>query len=121
MKIGVYGGSFDPIHVGHMNVATQAIDQLGLDLLVMVPTGASVSNHDKTTQATPIQRYQMCRLAAMGFSPKSYVHVSDVETYTEEPVQTVQTLRKLIDRNYLDFVDTVTESHEWWFIHGAVS
>mgnify|MGYP000355456032 CR=1 FL=1 len=43
-KIGVYGGSFDPIHLGHIELAKQARDQLGLDKLLFVPVKPFFAN-----------------------------------------------------------------------------
>ena len=43
MKIGIYGGTFDPIHRGHITAAQAAAQQLGLDLLLLIP--ASIPPH----------------------------------------------------------------------------
>ncbi|MBR5217874.1 MAG: adenylyltransferase/cytidyltransferase family protein, partial [Oscillospiraceae bacterium] len=43
MKIGIYGGSFNPIHRGHLTAAKSAAEQLGLDKLFLIP--ASVPPH----------------------------------------------------------------------------
>ena len=40
-KIGIYGGSFDPVHYGHLNVAKSAVDRLGLDRLIVIPANVS--------------------------------------------------------------------------------
>ena len=41
MKVGIYGGSFDPVHYGHVNIAKTAVADLGLDRLVVVPAAVS--------------------------------------------------------------------------------
>lgn len=62
MKIGIYGGSFDPIHNGHIYVAESAIKQCHLDKLLMMP---SFNSPNKTgwQMTDSIHRIQMCKLA----------------------------------------------------------
>lgn len=60
MKIGLYGGSFDPIHVGHMTVA-KAAKEFGLDKVIFIPTGNMP--HKSGCAATAQQRVEMLRLA----------------------------------------------------------
>lgn len=47
MKLGIYGGSFDPVHYGHLNVAKSAIERLALDKLVVVPANVSPFKTDR--------------------------------------------------------------------------
>ena len=63
MKTGIYGGSFNPIHRGHLTAAMSAARQLGLDRLFLIP--ASVPPHKKLSadSATPQQRLEMAVLA----------------------------------------------------------
>ena len=62
MKIGLYGGTFDPIHHGHLILARQAVEQLGLDRLVFIPAAQSPF---KTGQALTAcrHRFDMLKLA----------------------------------------------------------
>ena len=53
MKIGIFGGSFDPIHKGHLLVASEAIKSLDLDCLYFVPANKNPFKKDK--QATYIE------------------------------------------------------------------
>lgn len=46
-KIGIYGGSFDPVHYGHLNVAKSAIDRLALDKLIVIPANVSPFKTDR--------------------------------------------------------------------------
>ena len=41
MNIGIYGGSFNPVHFGHVNVARRAIEDLALDKLLVIPANVS--------------------------------------------------------------------------------
>ncbi|MGZ5020922.1 MAG: nicotinate-nicotinamide nucleotide adenylyltransferase, partial [Chthoniobacterales bacterium] len=50
-KIGIYGGTFDPIHHGHLILAREALEKLGLEQIIFVP--AAVSPHKMTKTSAP--------------------------------------------------------------------
>ena len=87
-RIGIYGGTFNPPHVGHIRAAEYAISALRLDRLMLIP--ACISPHKTLPESspTPQQRLEMLRLAA---SPTD-IEVSDIElnrggvSYTYETV-----------------------------------
>lgn len=87
-RVGIFGGTFDPIHLGHLIVAEQARDRLRLDRIVFVP--ARVPPHKRGAVAGAEHRYRMTCLAA-GDNPG--FEVSDVELRREGPSYTVDTLR----------------------------
>jgi len=90
-RIGILGGTFDPIHLGHLIPATYACNHLSLDHLLLVPSASPV--HRPLHQpAAAAQRLAMCRLAAAALPP---FDVSDVEVARSEPSYTVLTLRDL--------------------------
>ena len=62
-RIGIYGGTFDPIHRGHLAAAQAAVQQLGLDLLLLIP--ASIPPHKALPEggADAAQRLEMATLA----------------------------------------------------------
>jgi nicotinate-nucleotide adenylyltransferase len=65
MKLGLYGGSFDPVHLGHLLVAQAAMEELGLDRLYFVPAAQSPFKPDN--QPTPAsERVRLLRLALAG-------------------------------------------------------
>ena len=68
MRVGVYGGSFDPPHVGHLILAADAVRNLELDLLLFVPASTQPFKADRTGTATPEQRAAMVNLAISGTS-----------------------------------------------------
>jgi nicotinate-nucleotide adenylyltransferase len=87
LKIGLFGGAFDPIHHGHMQVAQTVYDELGLDKLFFIPSFASLDN--KLIQAFPLDRVTMCKLVTehhLGFE------VSDFEINQKNPVYTKDTI-----------------------------
>lgn len=65
MKVGIFGGTFDPPHVGHLLAASDAIDALGLDRLVFVPNARQPLKAN-TEQSSPTDRLAMVRLAISG-------------------------------------------------------
>ncbi len=91
MRVGIYGGTFSPVHHGHVAAARAFMEQMWLDILYVMPTG--VSPH-KIMQgdATPHDRLEMCRLA---FADMDGVIVSDMEIKREGKSYTVDTLRAM--------------------------
>lgn len=75
MKIGIYGGSFDPVHVGHVNAALTFKEELSLDKIIVIP--AYQPPHKKGLAMTPSEhRMNMCNLA---FGKLEGFEVSDIE------------------------------------------
>ena len=66
MRVGVYGGSFDPPHAGHLILASDALKNLELDLLLFVPASTQPFKADRTGTASPEQRAAMVELAIGG-------------------------------------------------------
>jgi nicotinate-nucleotide adenylyltransferase len=66
VRIGVYGGSFDPPHIGHRVLAVDAAEALDLDRLFVVPTGVQPLKTEKTDGASAEHRVAMARLAFAG-------------------------------------------------------
>lgn len=64
MKIGIYGGSFNPPHLGHMAAAKAAVEELGLDRLLIVPTCDPPHKKLPEGSATPAQRLEMVSIMA---------------------------------------------------------
>jgi nicotinate-nucleotide adenylyltransferase len=88
MKLGVLGGTFDPIHNGHVAAAEAAQRTLGLDAITLVPSHIPPHRHDPVG-ATGEQRYEMTQLAATGHPGWS---VSRIELDREGPSFTYDTL-----------------------------
>ncbi len=65
MRIGIYGGSFDPVHIGHMILAESAREQAGLDRVVFMPAAAPPHKPDRIL-ADGGHRLEMLRLATSG-------------------------------------------------------
>jgi nicotinate-nucleotide adenylyltransferase len=65
MKIGLFGGSFDPVHLGHLLVARTAVEELGLDRLYLIPAAQSPFKLE-SQHAPPAARLRWLRLALAG-------------------------------------------------------
>lgn len=87
-KIGIMGGTFDPIHFGHLLAAEESHRELGLSEVVFVPTGYPPHKDDL---AGPEHRYAMTLLATAGIS---YFSVSRMEIDRKASSHTVDTLRE---------------------------
>jgi nicotinate (nicotinamide) nucleotide adenylyltransferase len=99
VHIGVFGGTFDPIHSGHLAIARQARHACALDQVVFMPAAAhpgKPSGHG----ASATQRLAMVRLAIAGVA---WLSVCDHEITRRPPVYTVDTLRWLTGRSRAAF------------------
>lgn len=94
MRIGVLGGTFDPIHEGHLAAARAAIDCASLDRVLVIPT--AVPPHRPPAVAGAEDRLEMARLAT---AEDGRFEVSDMELRREGASFTVDTLRELHGRN----------------------
>lgn len=108
MRIGVLGGTFDPIHVGHLWMAEAARDQLRLDLVYLVPAGRPPHKQGQPTSPYG-DRLAMARLAAAGVPG---LEVSELERDPEQPSFTLDTLARIAERH---------EGAELWLVLGGDS
>jgi nicotinate-nucleotide adenylyltransferase len=96
VRIGVFGGTFDPPHVGHLLMATDAREALDLDRLIFVPAGAQPFKVDTPPVASGQDRLEMVRLAVA--DDANYV-VDDAEINRKGLSYTVDTLEHLAVRH----------------------
>ena len=92
-SVGVLGGAFNPPHLGHLLLAQEAVHDLGLDELILVPTGIAPHKEIEPEPGADV-RLEMARLAAEGVDR---VSVSDVEVRREGPSFAFRTLELLAD------------------------
>ncbi len=90
-RIGIYGGTFNPPHLGHLRAAQYAVEALQLDRLLLIPTGVS-PHKDMAAGAIAQDRLEMVRRAAVGLDK---IQVSDLELRRGGRSYTVDTLRAL--------------------------
>src|SRR5476651_1713120 len=77
LRLGIYGGTFDPVHHGHLLLARDALEQLGLDAVLFVPASRSPFKAHKA-HATDAQRVAMLRLALKG-EPRFWLSRCEVD------------------------------------------
>jgi len=90
MKLGLFGGSFDPVHLGHLLVAQAAVEELGLDRLFFIPAAQSPFKPENPPAPAAV-RLQLLRLALAG---KTHCEVDDQEIRRGGISYTVDTLRE---------------------------
>ena len=91
-KIGIYGGTFNPPHTGHLQAAMQAVEVLDLDLLLMIPDRIAPHKDIPAGSPTPEQRLEMLRIALEG---QEKIRPSDIELQREGVSYTYMTLEAL--------------------------
>ena len=96
IKTGIFGGAFNPPHNGHINLAKEAIEQLKLRKLLVIPTFESP--HKATKLAPFEERAEMCRRAFSGISDKCEVEICEIERELGGVSYTINTLRALKKR-----------------------
>ncbi len=92
-KIGIFGGSFNPPHIGHVNVVTTVQKKLGLDLVHIIPAAQNPLKHP-IEGATPEHRLEMTRLAFSTYGDK--LIVDDREIKRGGKSYTIDTLKDLV-------------------------
>lgn len=93
MRIGIYGGSFNPVHNGHLGVARAAIADLGLDRLIVVPAAVSPFKADEAVEPP---RYDRLLLVRAAFNGMEKVTVDDRELKRGGISYAIDTVREII-------------------------
>ena len=115
-RLGVMGGTFDPIHYGHLVTAEEALQQFGLDGVIFVPTGQPwMKEHEVVSPAE--DRYLMTVIAT---ASNPLFRVSRMEVDRDGPTYTVDTLRGMkaelgteTDLYFVTGADAVVEIFQW--------
>lgn len=120
MKIGILGGTFNPVHIGHLILAEEAREKLGLNRVIFVP--ANLAPHkDNQGVVSPQHRLKMLRLAIKG---NRFFSVSDLEIKRGGISYTIDTLREfrriffkdelffLIGSDLLNYLDSWKDLHD---------
>lgn len=116
MKLGIFGGAFNPVHNGHINLAEKYIDILGLDLLYVIPTG---NPPHRTCKDFAPEKARLDMLKA-AFSGVKKALVSDMEfrrggkSYTYDTVQTLKSDYPGADLYLLVGEDQFLKFEEWY-------
>lgn len=113
MKIAVFGGSFNPIHNGHIQLVNTFTDNLGLDRAIIIPAYVSPFK-EKDKSVTPMQRYEMCRLA---FEGNEKAKISDIEIKRKGASYTYMTLGELSEKYRGDELFLITGADMFMSVH----
>ena len=89
MKIGIFGGSFNPVHLGHLKIVEIVLERIKLDKIIIVPVG--VPSHRKNNLIDAKHRLKMCYLTFKGIKK---VEISEIEIDSNEYSYTYDTLMK---------------------------
>ena len=114
-KIGILGGTFNPIHIGHLIIAQDAMEQFGLDCVKFIPS-ATPPHKKYEGNATAAQRLAMVRLAIRG---NARFEADDIEIRrggTSYSVDTLTSLRRRDPQAQFYFIigaDSLQELHRW--------
>lgn len=116
-RVGILGGTFDPVHLGHLRIAEEAADQLRLDRLLFIPAASPPHKVDRAFQSFE-HRFSMLDLA-IADNPR--FSLSSIEQDLPGRSYTVTTLRKLhaessrdIEYFFLVGMDGFLELDTWW-------
>lgn len=115
MRLGMFGGSFDPVHYGHLLLAEICREECRLDQVWFVPAATAPHKRNKG-HASDSQRLEMLRLAVAG---QETFQVSDVEierggiSYTVDTLQTIRAQRPTDELFFLIGADSLDDFHNW--------
>ncbi|MEZ4687879.1 MAG: nicotinate (nicotinamide) nucleotide adenylyltransferase [Bacteroidia bacterium] len=115
MHIGLFFGSFNPVHVGHLIIAEAALNHTGIDRLWMI---VSPQNPFKN-KANLLSEYNRLRMAELGIGDNIRMQASNIEFHLPKPSYTIDTLTYLRDK-YPDYAfslimgqDNLLHFHKW--------
>ena len=122
-RIGIFGGTFNPIHIGHLAIAQMAQEQMHLDRVIFVPS--NIPPHKKGPYILPaLHRYRMVRLAIRG---NSSFAISDFEIKRGKKSYTIDTIgyfkKRFPPMAKLFFIvgaDTLPHLKDWRYIEDVV-
>jgi nicotinate-nucleotide adenylyltransferase len=93
-RLGIFGGTFDPVHIGHMNIAERALEQFGLDGVLFIPTGRPVRKALLRVSSTE----DRCTMLEKALADNDRFDLSRIEVDREGATYTIDTLHALKER-----------------------
>ncbi|MFC1693323.1 nicotinate-nucleotide adenylyltransferase [Candidatus Latescibacterota bacterium] len=122
-KIGLFGGTFDPVHIGHVIIAGSILEQKNLDSVIFIPS-AHPPHKDYTLMFSPDDRFRMISMAVQD-DPR--FAVSDIELQRAGPSYTIDTIHEIketlpsgTDMSFILGMDNLHELSLWKDPHNIV-
>ncbi len=115
MKIGVFGGTFNPVHYGHLRSAEEVREKVPLDRILFIPSGNPPLKTEDIADAS--RRFEMVRLAVKG---NGHFDALDIESASPKKSYTVDTLVTLLERYsgsslvFILGIDAFLDIPNWW-------
>lgn len=122
-KIGLFGGTFDPVHNGHIAVAQEAKKRLCLDKIILIPAG----DPPHKTQKKVTQKQHRLRMTELAFEPFDGYEISDYEIRKNTPSYSVDMIRHFHETfagSELFFIigaDSFADLPSWWHYRELLS
>ena len=114
MRIGIVSGTFNPIHYGHLRLAEDAVDEVGLERVIFVPTG--ISPHKINQISTPVKlRYTMVSLA-IKYNPKFDIDEFEADESVHYTCDTIYYFKDKFPNDGPFFIigsDSLSNLHSW--------
>lgn len=115
MKVGIFGGTFNPVHYGHLRAAEEVRENLGFNKILFIPSGKPPL---KMREIAPARhRYEMLRIAVKG---NPFFNLSDIECRKKGKTFTVETLEELKNIHpgteffFILGIDAFLDIPHWW-------
>jgi nicotinate-nucleotide adenylyltransferase len=115
LKVGIFGGTFNPIHYGHLRAAEEVREKLGFDKILFIPSGSPPLKIKELADAK--HRYKMTRLAIV---TNRLFELSDIECRLSGKSYTVKTVEELKKNNpeieffFILGIDAFLDVTNWW-------
>jgi len=115
MRLALYGGTFDPVHHGHLLLARDALENLNLDRVIFIP--AALSPHKLATSPAPAEMRREMLAAALADEPGFVLDDSEVvqpgPSFAIDTVERIRAAHPGAQLHYLIGADNVAELHTW--------
>jgi len=115
-RVGILGGTFDPIHIGHLIIAEEARYQLGLSKVIFLPAGKPYFKRDRIVSKKS-DRLEMIKL---GIKDNSLFEVSEIELDRDGSTYSIDSITRLkkelggdVDLYFLIGLDALADIHKW--------
>jgi nicotinate-nucleotide adenylyltransferase len=114
-RVGIMGGTFDPIHHGHLVAASEVADQFALDEVIFVPTGQPYQKSER--EVSPAEHRYLMTVIATASNPRFWVSRVDIDrpgpTYTIDTIRDIAALRPGAALFFITGADALSQILSW--------